>query len=273
MQNLETLISVGFQKVGNWTVTVNQTLIITSPEVLDTSWSVVQNRCPALYAFVVDGEVKYLGKTAMPLRQRFYGYLNPGSGQKTNLRVNEKICKSLANGTDVEIWVFFGADQLQWLDYPINVPAAIEDALISDLQPEWNIAGIRNRKISETKEREIDVSPLPDEQVTTKCDWVSPTTCPFTITLGPTYWRHGFLNTGVNASQHLGQNGSDILICLENDYPVQSIIDRTANQNGSVRIQANTRPIANWFQANFRPGDTVNGEVVNPQMIRLRLGA
>jgi hypothetical protein len=42
---------------------------------------------------------------------------------------------------------------------------------------------------------------------------------------------------------------------------VDSVINRTANANGSVRVVGNNRSIAEWFQRNFKPGDVVEAKV------------
>ena len=42
---------------------------------------------------------------------------------------------------------------------------------------------------------------------------------------------------------------------------MDSVINRTANANGSVRIVGNNRLIADWFQRHFQPGDLVEANV------------
>jgi hypothetical protein len=51
---------------------------------------------------------------------------------------------------------------------------------------------------------------------------------------------------------------------------VDSFINRTANENGSVRIIGNNASIANWFQKHFRQEDVVIGEVWSPNRVLLR---
>jgi hypothetical protein len=92
----------------------------------------------------------------------------------------------------------------------------------------------------------------------------------FTIELGQTYYKYGFINPGVEASKHLGGHDEPVLIEFSDGTPaIQSRINRTANQNGSVRIIGNNRAIAWWFQANFNPGDPVYADVTGPHTIRL----
>ena len=58
-----------------------------------------------LYAFVVDGDVKYIGKTVVTLKQRVTGYKNPASSQTTNVRNNEQLRNAfLTHVTQVEIF-------------------------------------------------------------------------------------------------------------------------------------------------------------------------
>jgi hypothetical protein len=96
------------------------------------------DRNPALYAFVVDGTIMYIGKTTMPLSKRLYFYARPGVSQITNIRNNASIRQMLESGKTVEIWALVDWEPVEHRGIPINVAAGIEDALIERLRPEWN---------------------------------------------------------------------------------------------------------------------------------------
>ena len=97
---------------------------------------------PALYAFVVDGQVVSIGKTAVPLRQRLRGYRSPASdarsGASTNRLNHRRILDALSRGSLVDIWVLDEGAQLRHGDYPLDLPAALERAMIEALSPPWN---------------------------------------------------------------------------------------------------------------------------------------
>jgi len=58
-----------------------------------------------LYAFVVDGEVVYIGKSTRKFRQRMHDYCAPSASQKTSTRNNRSILKALALGKSVVAYV------------------------------------------------------------------------------------------------------------------------------------------------------------------------
>ena len=95
MLPLERLESMGFKRVGEWRIEV-QELTLKLNEHADE-----QN---ILYAFVVDGEVVYIGKTVQPLKRRLYGYQRPGPTQSTNNKGNEFIKEKLSSKKLVEIY-------------------------------------------------------------------------------------------------------------------------------------------------------------------------
>ena len=63
-----------------------------------------------LYAFVVDKNVKYVGKTTGELKRRMTDYRNRVSaGQYTNSRIRDEIAKNLKHG-DVSIYALSNND-------------------------------------------------------------------------------------------------------------------------------------------------------------------
>ncbi len=91
-----------------------------------------------LYAFVVDGHLKYVGKTVLTLRKRMAGYRSPGPTQPTNRRNNGNIRDSLAQGKRVEIYALPDNGLLHYGGFHVNLAAGLEDSLIRDLKPPWN---------------------------------------------------------------------------------------------------------------------------------------
>ena len=153
MATSQDLLEIQFNKVGNWSLNDNSELSYS----IDNSLSLIINFPNILYAFVLEMELgdklMYLGKTTKSLKQRFTGYLKPGSGQQTNIRVNEKILELLNNGNKISIYVFKDIECLQWSGYNLNLPAALEDSLVNKFSPDWNIHG-KNKFLSSTAELE-----------------------------------------------------------------------------------------------------------------------
>lgn len=131
------LVSIGFENAARWELDAEGEIKHVGDN--QGSWDNLVTIFPqALYAFCVDGSVMYVGKTVSTLRVRFRGYRFPGETTLTNRHCNEKIKESLAAGRAVRILVFPNRIPLMWGVYPINMAAGLEDALIDDLQPDWN---------------------------------------------------------------------------------------------------------------------------------------
>jgi hypothetical protein len=92
----------------------------------------------ALYAFVSDGEVLYVGKTTQQLRRRLYGYQNPRTTQTTNVRGNKAIATALTEKKIIEVFVLPDNGLLKFGGFHLNLAAGLEDSLINDLRPIWN---------------------------------------------------------------------------------------------------------------------------------------
>ena len=114
--------------------------------------------------------------------------------------------------------------------------------------------------VAENKEDSNDGCPA--AMVNTRVD--------FRIELGPTYYKKGYINPGVEASKRLGKHGEQIKVYLEDTkHCVNSYIDRNDNPNRSVRIVRNIKAIADWYQENYQPGDVVDATIISPNEILL----
>jgi len=126
---LQKLVDIGFTDVGFWWL-VGEGISFT----LDDS----AKESSILYSFVVNGEVKYIGKSIQTLYKRMYLYKQGGSSQVTNIRNRQSIKNSLEKGLTVRIYAFVQRIPMVYKDMPINVSAGLEDNLISLFKPEWN---------------------------------------------------------------------------------------------------------------------------------------
>jgi len=129
-ESLKKLISMGFEQVGQW---------FWDGDDLNFELTKHAKERNILYAFVVDGDVKYIGKSTQTLHKRIYLYKNCGPSQRTNIRVREKLRICLQNGGQALIYAFVQKIPLMYQDIPINLAAGLEDNLIVSLNPEWNI--------------------------------------------------------------------------------------------------------------------------------------
>jgi hypothetical protein len=132
-KKLKELEQIGFKATGEWRM---------------DGESLVFNKCRgfknaqhALYAFVIAGTVRYVGKTANTLETRMSQYAKPGPSQLTNIKVHGHIVDELKNGQQVVVYTRVGEDEQYIGSFQLNVAAGLEDSIIKELQPAWNVAG------------------------------------------------------------------------------------------------------------------------------------
>jgi hypothetical protein len=126
---MERLESIGFVRVGRWQREADHVR-----PYLEAHKSAKN----VLYAFVVDGELKYLGKTVRPLIDRMNNYRYPGATQPTNKKNHEYIRKALDNNKHVDIFLLPPNELFHYGGFQLNLAAGLEDDLIRQLDPEWN---------------------------------------------------------------------------------------------------------------------------------------
>jgi len=89
---------LGFEKIGKWELKENNICYNISVE------SFLGNEC-ALYAFVVEQKIMYIGKaTFAGLKSRLDRYISIGNTKFTNFRCNTKIKEIITSGNDVLIY-------------------------------------------------------------------------------------------------------------------------------------------------------------------------
>ncbi|MCG6537142.1 MAG: hypothetical protein L7F78_21140 [Syntrophales bacterium LBB04] len=123
------LLGFGFEEVGEWLFEGG------SLQFRLTQHSNEQN---ILYAFVAQGEVKYIGISKQTLSGRMIGYKRPGPTQSTNINNNARIKDLLHRGTPVQILAFVQKEEMLYHDVPIDRAAGLEHNLIARLRPPWN---------------------------------------------------------------------------------------------------------------------------------------
>lgn len=130
---VQRLEQMGFRRVGQWQIDTDQLT------------SVIQEHGAAkniLYAFVCDDSVLYIGKSVQALKKRLYGYERPGSSQSTNIKGNTYMKKLLSEGKSIYVHALPDNGLLFYGGFHVNLAAGLEDALIAQLKPAWNKAGL-----------------------------------------------------------------------------------------------------------------------------------
>lgn len=130
---LQRLEYIGFRAVGAWSLENGRVRCILTD---------CASAANILYSFVVDGEVMYIGKTVRTLKERLYGYQNPGPTQSTNIKGNGLILEALQAGSRVSVYALPDNGLLHYGGFHVNLAAGLEDSLVSNLKPAWNKAGI-----------------------------------------------------------------------------------------------------------------------------------
>jgi hypothetical protein len=95
---------------------------------------------PGVYAFAVDGWVRYVGLTRGALRTRLGHYVRGHKGQKTSAHIKGRILETLRAGQPVQVLVAT-PPAFEWNGLPVDGAAGLETGLIRLIKPEWNRQG------------------------------------------------------------------------------------------------------------------------------------
>lgn len=256
------LIEIGFQCVGHWKLDDGR------PVCELTSQMKTRN---VLYAFVSNGEIKYIGKTTQTLKGRMASYQNPGPTQSTNIKNNENIKTFLEAGEAVDIFVLPDAGLLRYGGFHINLAAGLEDSLISDISPPWNGKYRENKPVCPASSEGVAETPnnKPDEEPE-HCIDTNSRNATFQFQVRTTYFNQGFFNVPVKYMREFGSDRDRIEIyCGEKQDLVQGYINRSVNVNYTPRIMGGAQ-LRQWFHENVKVDNPVNVEILSPTSIWLR---
>ena len=132
IKNLDKLLEIGFVSIGHWQNNGG------SPNLVQIH---LHNASPALYAFVENEKVLYVGKTSQTLKKRLYSYGRPGLSQKTNMRINANLKIALSEGRKIDMYGYKDVRPFKVGIFGLNLAAALEDSIIKTLSPVWNTRG------------------------------------------------------------------------------------------------------------------------------------
>lgn len=127
---IKDLQEIGFVRAGSWNM---------SQDNIAADLTAFKNNASIVYSFVSNDSILYIGKTNQTLERRIYGYQNPGPTQRTNIRVNSLIHERLEAKEEIIIFILIDNCKLGYHGIPINLAAGIEDNLISQFKPKWNL--------------------------------------------------------------------------------------------------------------------------------------
>lgn len=260
--NAEILRDMEFRDVGHWTLKDEEHRLQYKVDDVHKGYLDVRN---VLYAFVQGDDVLYIGKTTRSVRNRFVGYCTPGVNQSTNIKCNDGIRDIISRGGEVRILIFSPISHLSYSEFPINLAAGLEDALVARMAPPWNGKGV-GAKVMQTETAELE-----EEALST--DAGNDTDLPqplheFDFVLRPHYYKSGMVNPGVEATPYFGGHGDPIRISFsDGTADIASSINRTANRSGGVRLVGKNRQIGDWFREHFNEGDTVQARLLSPNWL------
>jgi hypothetical protein len=241
------LLKIGFEVAGLWQM---------KGDSLTITFQRHAEKRNILYAFIHDGDVRYVGVSTQTLRKRMAVYISPGPKSSTNIRSRANILERLARGSTVEVYALPDSGLMHVGPFHLNLAAGLEGSIIATLAPDWNIAA---RGIGAAQRREPRDAPLltglpgqeeaesavlsriaedEDQEGSDLPEAEEPANHPtFGFVLQPTYWKQGFFNGGVESSPLLGAEGEKIEIFFADEpQSILGTINRTATGNGSPRV-------------------------------------
>jgi len=230
---------------------------------------------PALYAFVIDSEIMYVGKTKRTLGSRLYGYLKGGGSQRTNIRVRGEILKALQTVDSVEILGFQDRQPKSLGPFRINLSAGLEDDLIAQLNPPWNGGrepGAVAKANTSSKAAHLKAVAPPSRAMSPEtADSAEGRLKPsFPVTIGKTYHRQGFFNVPVNFERYFAGDGAAISIALPGRRnPAAGKLNRSVNSTNAPRVMGGTQ-LRDWLQQNVRIGDQIRVVAHGPSQIEIQ---
>ena len=124
------LIASGFELSGRWELdTASRARFIGEAP-----------KQPGVYAFAVDGKVLYIGSAQRGIAKRLRRY-EITEIRLTAFRVRALITEALRDGSEVAVFTIVPGS-MRWKGLPVDLIAGLEEGLIRELRPEWNIRGL-----------------------------------------------------------------------------------------------------------------------------------
>jgi hypothetical protein len=238
MADIQDLIELNFIEIGECELINSDTIEISiNSQMYNTKNMGSRN---VLYAFVsisdrLESSVKYIGKTTKGIETRMSQY-KLGYGNSTNNRIKRSIIDLLEKNQSIKIFILADIPALQWGGYNLNLPAGLEDSLIYSFKPDWNNTHGIPKTTLEDFEDEIEIDNLINQTISPNTKNCNSICGAFNWKLGETYYNHSFMNPGVGVDHCFGQIGEIVTLIFPDGTQFQSPINRTANNNRTVRL-------------------------------------
>jgi len=131
MDSRTLLLEVGFEPAGQW--------ILDNGRPFPYLTAGRSNRA-ALYAFVLGGEVVFIGR----VKAAFGGQMGAdgpmGMTHHHTTDNDRRIISTLMTGDDLEILEFAPSETLEYRGWKVNTGAGLQDALVERIKPDWNLS-------------------------------------------------------------------------------------------------------------------------------------
>jgi len=140
---VQKLAQIGFKDAAKWEIVDDHKI----QDIGDDAefWKECKETKNALYAFCVEDQILYIGKTSKTIEKRFIGYRKPGKNQLTNIKCHNEIQLLWKKNKTVRIMVFPDQTHLHWSDFRISLTAGLEDDLIERFKPKLNGSNKNNK--------------------------------------------------------------------------------------------------------------------------------
>lgn len=235
MKTIEDLKKIGFEKVGEWELSIDNQLVFNVND---------DNTKEILYSFILnETKIIYIGKTIKTITERMKGYKKPGKSQNTNIRLNKIILQELNNKNKIDIYMLKTTDIVYFKQLKINLAAGLEDILIKLYKPQHNLHG--NFRVIEDVEIGENEVILTNHINNEESECNNLFKCHKTATNSH---LKGYINLGNIPHKYLPNIGEIITIYLDNAITTATFIN--ANQQGGWNPRINNALIGKWLQQN-----------------------
>ena len=261
---MDELLKIGFLHIGEWGKNADG---------LEYRLHRFKNGRPALYSFVIDDQVMYVGKTKRTLNERMYNYLRGSGTQRTNIRVREKIEAALDKGAQVQIFGFVDENPQRVGPFELNLPAALEDDILDQLNPPWN-GGASRVPLQSPPDHRANATEPDEGSLRTASRITQPApsfdeSSSFRVQIGQTYFRQGFFNVPVSHSSLFGRHGNGVtIVAPSTGLEKTGKINRSVNPNNTPRIMGGAK-LRDWLQANVSLNGFIKVKVQNAGSISI----
>lgn len=126
------LTTGGFQEAGYWELDLDGRPRLTGQAPIE----------PGVYAFIVNDMICYVGAAQRGLRARLHRYANLKNRGTVAVRIRKLIAGQLRLGGEVKVLAIVAPRTVPWEGLPVNLIAGLEEGLIRETQPAWNLRGL-----------------------------------------------------------------------------------------------------------------------------------